>query len=297
MRKTTHIVPARIRGLLHSRYAACVRHLWGSGVGRFTLVRFVHNSIMRLITPQWVRVNGQWINTGRFDSIMLSIKDPFYSERCWLDQQLSPGDAVLDIGANVGYFTASFAHRVGPEGKVFAFEPEPENYALLCSTIERNGHGNVCTVQSAVGERSSKVYLERDGLSAETPFVTSSPTEDAVRVTQTSIDDFFDVLPQRLSLVKIDVEGRELHVLRGMKRLLATCPRVRLFIEFAPKLLKRAGTDPRVLFGFLADNHFSIFEFVADCGTVFKVQIEDLLKRYPHNSDGYTNLWCRKAPT
>ena len=59
------------------------------------------------------------------------------------------GDIVVDIGAHIGYYTLIFARLVGPKGKVFAFEPEPNNFNLLIKNIKINGYKNIIPVQKA----------------------------------------------------------------------------------------------------------------------------------------------------
>ena len=60
------------------------------------------------------------------------------------------GDTIVDVGANIGYFTLLFARSAGPAGRVFAFEPEPDNFRLLETNVERNGYRNVTAVRQAV---------------------------------------------------------------------------------------------------------------------------------------------------
>ena len=83
--------------------------------------------------------------------------EPFETEL--LLSQLGPGNVVLDLGGNIGYYTLLFARRVGPSGKVFAFEPDPDNFALLQENIESNGYENVVLVPKAAADRAGPARL------------------------------------------------------------------------------------------------------------------------------------------
>ena len=70
-------------------------------------------------------------------------------------KEIQPGDTVLDLGANIGYFTLLFAKLVGNNGIVFAFEPEPQNIALLTKNIKINNYKNVTLVPKAVSNTTN----------------------------------------------------------------------------------------------------------------------------------------------
>ena len=76
-----------------------------------------------------------------------------------IKKHVKRGDVVLDLGANIGYFTLILPRLVGEEGKVFAFEPDPENFALLKKNVEINSYQNVVLVQKAVSNRNGKATL------------------------------------------------------------------------------------------------------------------------------------------
>jgi FkbM family methyltransferase len=125
------------------------------------------------------------------------------------------GDVCLDIGANVGALTLAMARRIGPAGRVYAFEPGPLTYPRLARNVELNAsiRGRVVPLQLGVADRAGTLYWneEPDNRGNATLLHGSGAPVDVV-----SIDDFFadKPLPQ-LSFVKIDVEGMEYEVLRG----------------------------------------------------------------------------------
>lgn len=132
---------------------------------------------------------------------------------------LKPGQTVVDVGANIGWFTLLAASLVGPKGKVYAFEPEPLSFSLLEKSIRRNSYGQVLTSQVAVSARLGLATLH---LSPNDNMGLQSTSRDfgagAMPVQSVSLDE---ALPDsKIDLLKADVEGGEPAVFDGAKGLL-----------------------------------------------------------------------------
>lgn len=137
-----------------------------------------------------------------------------------LDRWVRPGDWVLDVGANVGHYTARLSELVGAEGRVVAFEPIPETFAMLAAVASSCPAGNVTLVNAAASDRTGTVAMDVPEFSeGSRNFYQASIRSDGVgrRIGTLRIDGLD--LP-RISLAKIDVEGHEAAVLRGMEQLL-----------------------------------------------------------------------------
>jgi len=121
------------------------------------------------------------------------------------------GDVVFDIGAYVGDTALWFSKAVGPQGKVYAFEPEPSNFNKLKANLERNKVTNVIPLQLAVSETEGEMQVSS---AAGSSVITQAGTGLSVKVT--TIDKFVEAnkLP-RVDFIKMDVEGHELKVLEG----------------------------------------------------------------------------------
>lgn len=154
-------------------------------------------------------------------------------------EALRPGAVALDIGANLGCYALLFGQWVGPTGKVFAFEPSPQAFTGLCRHIFLNRLSEVVVpVQAAVSDASGSALLE-DGAWGTNRLI--SPAEAAAErsthsVAAVTVDEFCEranILPD---LIKVDVEGLELAVLRGARRTIRTCgDRLKLFVELHPR--------------------------------------------------------------
>ena len=140
-------------------------------------------------------------------------------EYALLDRFLRPGDWALDIGANVGHYTLRMAEIVGPAGRVLAFEPIPDTFALLTENVRHCAHANVSLLNCAASERTAAVGMEiprwDNGMENYYQAHVVSGTS-GLTILALSIDSL--ALPT-VRLVKIDAEGHELPVLQGMRSL------------------------------------------------------------------------------
>jgi FkbM family methyltransferase len=181
------------------------------------------------------------IKKCRHGTMMYNVNDAFigrsldlYGEWCddevfVLGQILSPGNVVIDVGANIGTHTVFFAKRVTPNGIVIAFEPQRLVYQTLCGNIALNGLTNVSSFLAAVGETRDKLVFP-----SIDPRVTFN--FGAVRGEAQGPGETVDVIPidelglPRCALIKIDVEGMEAKVIAGAKETILRC-RPALFLE------------------------------------------------------------------
>lgn len=128
--------------------------LIGYGIGRLYPIQY----LLKQLKSNFAVVQGHKMFLDSKDSLGLSLKgvhEEFETEL--VKRMIKRGDVVLDIGANIGYYTLIFAKIVGEDGKVFAFEPDPTNFALLKRNVEINGYKNILLVQKAVSNKSGKL--------------------------------------------------------------------------------------------------------------------------------------------
>jgi FkbM family methyltransferase len=138
---------------------------------------------------------------------------------------VEPGDVVFDVGANIGYFATLLSRLVGPSGRVLAFEPEPENLALLRANLAANGAHNVAVVPCAAGAGPGRAVFSLDRATGATGHLGGEPTAGElavgtgkVRLIETRVDTIDRVAArERLEpdVIKMDIEGGELQALTG----------------------------------------------------------------------------------
>jgi len=163
------------------------------------------------------------------------------SEFASLARLIKPGHVVIDIGANIGYTTAVFSDA--PSKVVYAFEPDPDNFRCLARTLR--GRNNVVLIQGGVGASDCSGVL-RSVVSGGVKQHALSRVEvcndtQATSVSIHSVDSFRRNIDGVIGLVKIDVEGFEVEVLRGMTATVAR-DRPALYVEVCgEKALKAYG--------------------------------------------------------
>jgi|SRR3972149_1725492 len=171
-------------------------------------------------------------------------------------ETVKPEMIVIDIGAYVGYFTLLAARRVGANGKVYAFEPEPKTYRFLKRNICLNEYKNVITVPKAVSNQSGTVKLYINSSDASmTSLFRRKGSHKAIEIECTTIDDFFH--EQRVDVVKMDIEGAEPYALEGIRNTIERNPNLVLFVELNPVALKEAGSTSDKLKCMLEDLGFN----------------------------------------
>src|SRR5262249_46293166 len=147
-----------------------------------------------------------------------------------------------------------FARRVGPRGRVFAFEPDPANFALLRRNVEMNGYRNVVLSPLAVSDRCgpSRLFLS-DSNTGDHRVYDPADGRPSVGVETVTLDRYFDGYDGPVDLVKMDIQGAEYGALVGMRGLLARQARVKLATEYWPHALRKGGGDAARYLGLLTE--------------------------------------------
>lgn len=145
-------------------------------------------------------------------------------EAALFEKLIQPGDVVIEAGANIGSHTVALARFVGPSGKVIAFEPQMVLFQNLCANVALNGFTNVTTLNAAVGNiaeplKLPKIDYDQPGLFGAHAIGGDSDGGDSSgdMVSCVRLDDC--VRTNKCRLLKVDVEGMELEVLKGAQKL------------------------------------------------------------------------------
>ena len=251
-------VTESVRSFLRFLYTRGARWAYGRHLGRFGPIKAA-NALLRAhlvpaAGPILVQTAAQQMYVDAQDSVSISTFGVYEPETTLLiERTLNPGDVFLDIGANIGWYTLLAARLVGETGKVFAFEPEPANFALLQRNVALNGYHNVELVQKAVSDRNQTMtlYLCASDKGSHALYE-SSHDGQSVEVEALRLDDYFSAYAGRIDLIKMDIEGSEGHAVKGMTALLANNPAVKIITEFSPHALAQCGTPAQDFLGQLA---------------------------------------------
>ena len=157
------------------------------------------------------------------------------------------GKDIIDIGGNNGGFAIDFSHLVGDSGKVYTYEPQRLIYYQLCGNVFMNGLDNVYCHNLAIGDCVDKVYIETPNYFEKDAvnFGNVKVGKTGELVTQMPLDSFENEYKD-VVLMKIDVQGYELNVIKGAEKIIAK-HRPYLFVEFEEDLLQEAGTNEKEL--------------------------------------------------
>ena len=179
--------------------------------------------------------------------------------RLLLDK-LKEGDLFVDVGANVGYYTVLAASRVGDQGKVISFEPDPGNFRILSRNAVAFGSGNVTCEQLGVGSEDSRARLWLDPFDNAThSIVQRSGMHHYIDFRMTSLDNYFESRNLRCpDVIKIDTEGCEPLVLNGMSKLIGRTEALKLVVEFNPFLLMKNNANPQAFLSKLTQVGFTL---------------------------------------
>ena len=225
-------------------------------------------------------------------------------------QVVKEGNMLVDLGANIGYFTLLAAKIVGPEGKVFAFEPEPQNYNYLKKNIALNNYDNVKVIQRAVSDKNGKTELyicdydtghhtinKYDGIDAYSRG--RSTKNHSIEIETITLDSFLEEENTHIDVVKMDIEGAEMLALLGMDKILRKNKNIKMFIEFFPLLIEKMGNSPREFIRkLLEDYKFSIFVIPGDYdalkGEMVKINNGDDVMNLCKKEESHINLFLRK---
>lgn len=182
------------------------------------------------------------------------------AERVVLGQLVGPGMTAVDVGANLGLYSALLAQLVGPSGRVISFEPDPDLHALLVENCAANRGGSVEAHRVALGSAAGRLTLQRLTLNSGDNHLGSAGQAAFRRPVDVEVAALDTLMPGlRPDFVKVDVQGWELKVLAGMERTLRGSPHVAVYLEFWPDGLRRAGDSPAQLHAFVRDLGFRFF--------------------------------------
>lgn len=280
-------------------YKICYKVLFGLFGQKFRksylirVARVVDNFIFSLLKSNFAEVQGHKMLLDSKDDLRLSIHGVFEQHETELvKKEIKKGDIILDIGANIGYYTLIFAKSVGEEGKVFAFEPEPDNFALLKKNVEINDYKNVILVQKAISNKTgrTKLYLCEEG-PGDHRIYDWLDGRQSIEIEVIRLDDYFKDYDGKIDFIKMDIQGAEGEAIQGMPNLLDKNKTVKIITEFAPLWLKRSGIEPEEYLKLLLKHDFKLYRINKEKIKPV-VNLRKLLEIYTPESENSTNLLC-----
>ncbi len=270
--------------------------LWGV-LPRYGWLRLVNRRVLSLLTPRLVHLAGHTIYLDPVDSLGLSVKPAYDAFALKMVRRLVRfDDVVLDVGANIGYFTLVLAESVGGNGRVFAFEPDSDNCRILRKNLSVNGYDRVTVEPKAVsdGDGKANLYLSLRSCGHHSLFG-ADQEGGSVAVETVSLDSYFPA-GSRVDFIKMDIEGAEVSALEGMTRVLSDNPQLILLGEFYPAALSRAATSPCAYLDLLITQGFILYHVDEKNQRLVPTTKETLLQEYTYENGRFTNVVCARDP-
>jgi len=216
-------------------------------LAKFMLKRTVNPYILhRRFADAQLNLN---VSRGGAQGLLYLEGERFVVERFLLAALVKQGMRIVDVGANIGYYTLLFKRLAGPSAAIIAIEPSPENLPELRLNIEGNELQNVKLLEVAVGARAGTAWL-LEGINSGVV----APNKGSYEVPVRSLDE---LLTDRVDLLKIDVEGYEGFVLEGARNVIQR-DRPVIFLEFHPTAVAQFGHSFESLHTILAQAYNSI---------------------------------------
>jgi len=268
-------------------------------LGRYAIVRYAHKLLQSKLKSDFVEFDGNKMFLDPNDSLQMSCFgsfEPFETEV--VKKLIKIGNNVLDIGANIGYFSLLFAKLVGNNGRVYAFEPEPENFRILKKNLEINHYNNTMAIQKAISDKNHTVKLFLNEINTGNHSIyKSSETSAFIDIESIKLDDFSDIQNKRIDFIKIDIEGAEIDAFKGMKNVLQKNSQVTILSEFNLYLLNKFNKKPREYVKILNDLGFEIFLLDSKKKKIVPFVLDEFLHTIPTTKSCFNLLSIKENET
>jgi len=267
--------------------------LGGHGIGNLPIVSNLNAKVIERLKNEFVIIDGNKIFLDEKDSLLLSINKIYEkNETNFIKGSINKGDIVIDIGANIGYYTLMFAKLVGDTGKIYSFEPDPRNFLILEKNIRINGYNNIILEKKAVSNKLGKsTFYVNENSAGSSIHKPNNYAANEIYVDLITLDNYFEVNSIIPDFIKMDIEGHELNALKGMESILQSSDKTKIMIEYSPLAKKELNIDPMGSLTFLSELGFK-FKDINSRVQIF-LTFEDVKQKY-ENSKKLTNFICIK---
>ena len=250
------------------------------------------------LLPKQVEIHGATVVLNPTDPVVsgaLNFGVYEKAETRFFQSACRDGMTFLDVGANLGYYTALAARAVGPNGRVLAVEPDPDSFGYLEQTIAANAVGNVEAFPVAASDTPAMLplYISTDNR-GDNRLYASDEERPQVEVEARPLDALLrESKIETVDLIKIDVQGYEPKVIAGLRETIIASPNLTLLTEFWPQGMTEAGGDANEFLQTLRELGLTLHELKPDGSLAELYNDTDLIAR--HQGRRYTNLIGRKT--
>ena len=286
--------------ILFNLYQIGKNLLSGRGLTKYSFIRKVKHYSLSNLQTDYAEVFGNKLFLSK-KGLALSISHYGTYEELEskiMEEKIEMGNIVVDVGANIGLHTLNMARIVGNTGQVFAFEPDPSNFEILKKNVKINNYKNIILEQKAVGDKHGRTTLyQSEHPGKHRIFPQTEQAKSQVQVELTNLDNYFDSdMTDKINFIKIDVEGLEFSVLKGMKNILKNSKKIKILFEFMPENTIEVGFTPIELLNYLTSNDFKLYCMDNKTKKLLHVSNNEEIVKLCSTTDNTIsrNLFCEK---
>ncbi|MFA6554486.1 MAG: FkbM family methyltransferase [Candidatus Paceibacterota bacterium] len=210
-------------------------------------------------------------------------------------KSLKNGFTVVDIGANIGYYTIIASGHIGSNGKIFAYEPENRNYSFLQKNIEVNRLTNVKAQKIGLSDKkgSNTLYLDPNNKGHHS--LVYDKDKPGLTIELDTLDNSLKQFGSpKIDIIKIDIEGAEFLALEGMRETIQKSPNLIIFTEVYPKAMARLGGNAQRYLENLAGLGFSLSLIDENKKDIQPItNIEEFIQTFP-KGESFKNIFAVK---
>ncbi len=283
----------KFRSIFRMLYRAAQKIFKGLGLRRIGALNKIRIFVAEHAKEETAVVNGHILHLDVSEGI--NLEEGFEENTTALARrEIRPGNVVVDIGADIGYYTCLAADLAGASGKILAFEPNRRSFSILEKNITENRFPNVTAINKAVSDVPGSIpFFEHGPHSAlgYDRFATRKPAYSAEAV---RLDDFLKGKTERVDFVKIDVEGSEWRVFKGMRGILLANKNIKIVFEFYPLLIEKSGGRPLAMLEDIQALGFAFYDVNRDGESEKAISLQELVRRYPPEDGSMTNVFAKR---
>ena len=262
-------------------------------------IRIVKRGFSFYVTHFPIKINDYWLymSSHNIELVPNMLRGKYETGMTKLIKRIvKKGFVICDVGAYIGYHTTLFSKLSGKSGKIYDFEPQPFHYELLLKNIKLNKLKNVNPQKTAISDHSGigNIYIPDENSPDSRIYKVKGEKRLTSKIKLETIDNLLKN-EKKIDIIKMDVQGWEEFAIKGATKTIRKNPELFLIIEFWPKGLKEAGTDPFRLLTNIEKYGFKIYTIHEITGKLkLETSFSQLIKNTERGDGGYVDLLCFK---
>ena len=247
------------------------------------------NCVQSKCSSNFIVLEGRKMHVDKDEYLKLLLEQDGIITK-FVKKVIKKGDVVLDLGANIGYWTCLLAELVGDKGHVYAFEPEPNNFQLLKKNVEINNYKNVTLEQKAVSNKTGKTKLFISNVKTDHRIYDWSGHQDSIEVDVVRLDDYFKGKEITINYIKSNLQGSDFAAVQGMLSLIKRIKNLKMIVEYHPDTILEFGSDPKEFIEILINEGFRLYD-VGSC-KMEPIEPNEIFKKYVLRRNLGTSFLC-----